>query len=121
MIVLVSEKVLCYTEKMVSVSLPINVEKRISELPISSKFKDIIDILDGNQSKLTLSNTRGVYKHFNAFSIISDASINDVTLRRFAISYSWTDSVIRQFNLDIGVFINALALLKKYRYTSLNI
>lgn len=78
MIVLVSEKVLCYVEKMVSVSLPINVEKRIPKLPVGSEFKNITDILDGNQSKLTLSNTRGVYKRFNAFSIIR-INVNDVT------------------------------------------
>lgn len=34
-------------EKTVSVSLPINVEKRIPESPVSPEFEDITDILGG--------------------------------------------------------------------------
>lgn len=46
MITVISAKVLCYGRK-VSISLPINAEKRIPESPVSSEFEDITDILLG--------------------------------------------------------------------------
>lgn len=56
MIIVVSEEVLCYG-RMVSVSLPINVRKRILESPVSSEFESNI-ILHDNRSKMIHSNTR---------------------------------------------------------------
>ncbi|XP_011635194.1 uncharacterized protein LOC105425899 isoform X4 [Pogonomyrmex barbatus] len=54
MIIAVSAKVLCYKRR---VSLPINVEKRIPESPVSSEFEDtdiLLLLTDGNPSKLIL-------------------------------------------------------------------
>ncbi|KAL6429319.1 hypothetical protein ACFW04_008194 [Cataglyphis niger] len=73
-----SKESIVLREKTVSVSLPINVEKRIPESPVSSEFEDITDILGGNRSKLTLKyerSTKNIISDFNVISIIFNASM----------------------------------------------